>query len=178
MATKPTPGASDGTYGTEMNTFLDVSLASDGKILDGAVFSTSAAPTVDAGVANKKYVDDEIIGDDVGHDAEGGFNSCDITVVGGATTKTKVYTIYFTGTLDADASTVFAHGVASGATKILSCVMAAKDSGANVRAAEMFGGSSATASMDMSFDDANVTLSNVGTALQSQIFRVRVDYVL
>ena len=58
MATKPTPGGSDGTYGTEMNAFLDVSLAADGKVLDGAVFSTSAAPTVDAGIANKKYADD------------------------------------------------------------------------------------------------------------------------
>lgn len=59
MAAKPTPGGSDGTYGTELNEFLDVSLASDGKVKDGAVFSTSAAPTVDAGVANKKYVDDQ-----------------------------------------------------------------------------------------------------------------------
>ena len=56
MATKPTPGASDGTYGTELNEFLDVSLATDGKIKDGAVFSTSAAPTVDAGLANKKLL--------------------------------------------------------------------------------------------------------------------------
>ena len=60
MATKPSPGGSDGTWDAELNAFLDVSLASDGKVLDGAVFSTSAAPTVDAGVANKKYVDDEI----------------------------------------------------------------------------------------------------------------------
>ncbi len=60
MATKPTPGGSDGTYGTEMNAFLDISLASDGKVKDGAVFSTSAAPSVDAGVANKKYVDDTV----------------------------------------------------------------------------------------------------------------------
>ena len=59
MATKPTPGGSDGTYGTELNAFLDVSLAADGKVKDGAVFSTSAAPSVDAGVANKKYVDDQ-----------------------------------------------------------------------------------------------------------------------
>ncbi len=59
MATKPTPGGSDGTYGTELNAFLEISLAADGKILDGAVFSTSAAPTVDAGVSNKKYIDDK-----------------------------------------------------------------------------------------------------------------------
>lgn len=57
MATKPTPGGSDGTYGTELNAFLDESLASDGKIKDGAVFTTSAAPTVDAGVSNKLYAD-------------------------------------------------------------------------------------------------------------------------
>ncbi len=60
MATKPTPGGSDGTYGTELNAFLDISLASDGKVADGAVFSTSAAPTVDAGVTNKKHVDDQV----------------------------------------------------------------------------------------------------------------------
>lgn len=59
MAAKPTPGGSDGTYGNELNEFLDVSLASDGKIKDGAVFSSSATPTVDAGLANKKYVDDK-----------------------------------------------------------------------------------------------------------------------
>lgn len=58
MAAKPTPGGSDGTYGAELNEFLDESLASDGKIKDGAVFSSSAAPTVDAGVTNKKHVDD------------------------------------------------------------------------------------------------------------------------
>ncbi len=30
MATKPTPGASDGTYGTEMNAFLDIGHDADG----------------------------------------------------------------------------------------------------------------------------------------------------
>ena len=59
MATRPTPGGSDGTWGTKLNAHLAVSLATDGKVLDGAVFSTSAAPTVDAGVSNKKYVDDQ-----------------------------------------------------------------------------------------------------------------------
>ena len=60
MATRPTPGGSDGTWGTKLNAHLAVSLATDGKVLDGAVFSTSAAPTVDAGVSNKKYRDDLI----------------------------------------------------------------------------------------------------------------------
>lgn len=60
MASLPTTGGSDGTYGTELNEYLLVSHASDGKIKDGAVFTTSAAPTVDAGVTNKKHVDDTI----------------------------------------------------------------------------------------------------------------------
>ncbi len=60
MAVKPTPGGSDGTYGTELNAFLDVSLATDGKIADAAEQSTSAAPTTDVMLANKKYVDDRV----------------------------------------------------------------------------------------------------------------------
>ena len=61
MATKPTPGASDGTWGTEMNTFLDVSLDVNGKIATEALQTDSTAPSADAAVANKKYVDDEIV---------------------------------------------------------------------------------------------------------------------
>ena len=59
MATKPTPGGSDGTYGTELNTFLDVSLAADGKVINEALQTASTAPTADAALANKKYVDDQ-----------------------------------------------------------------------------------------------------------------------
>jgi len=58
MASKPTPGGSSGSWGTELNEFLDVSLAADGKVLDGAEQSTSAAPTADAQLTNKKYVDE------------------------------------------------------------------------------------------------------------------------
>jgi len=60
MATKPTPGASDGTYGTELNAFLDVSLAADGKVKTEALQTNATAPVADAAVANKKYVDDQI----------------------------------------------------------------------------------------------------------------------
>ncbi len=58
MATKPTPGGTDGTYGTELNTFLDESLASDGKIKTEALQTDATAPVADAALANKKYVDD------------------------------------------------------------------------------------------------------------------------
>ena len=58
MATKPTPGGSDGTYGTELNAFLDISLAADGKIKTEALQTDATAPSADAALANKKYVDD------------------------------------------------------------------------------------------------------------------------
>lgn len=61
MATKPTVGGSDGSWGTELNAHIDVSLDADGKIDDGAAQTTSAAPTADAELANKKYVDDQIL---------------------------------------------------------------------------------------------------------------------
>lgn len=59
MATKPTPGGSDGTYGTELNAFLDVSLDVNGFIATEALQTDATAPVDDKAVANKKYVDDE-----------------------------------------------------------------------------------------------------------------------
>ncbi len=61
MATKPTPGGSDGTYGTELNAFLDVSLAADGKVKTEALQTDSTAPSADAALTNKKYIDDQIV---------------------------------------------------------------------------------------------------------------------
>lgn len=61
MATKPTPGGSDGTYGTEMNAFLDESLASDGKIKTEALQTDATAPVAEAALVNRKFVIDQIL---------------------------------------------------------------------------------------------------------------------
>ena len=58
--TLPTVGSSYNTYGTELNAHINVSHDSDGKIKNGAEQTTSAAPTTDAMIANKKYVDDNV----------------------------------------------------------------------------------------------------------------------
>jgi len=42
-----------------MKAHIELFTDSNGKIKDGVEFTTSAAPTVDAGVANKKYVDSQ-----------------------------------------------------------------------------------------------------------------------
>ncbi|KKL90795.1 hypothetical protein LCGC14_1901130 [marine sediment metagenome] len=58
MATRPTPGGSDETWGTELNAHLEVSLASDGKIKDGAVLEAATqSGDSDRTVADKAYVD-------------------------------------------------------------------------------------------------------------------------
>ncbi len=56
MATLPTVGGSENEW--ELNTYLLVAHAANGKIKTGALMASSTAPTANAGVANKKYVDD------------------------------------------------------------------------------------------------------------------------
>ncbi len=122
MAAKPTPGGSDGTYGTELNEFLDVSLASDGKVKDGAVFSTSAAPSVDAGVANKKYVDDQIpiaaaaVKAWGKFSSDGSLNGAGYNIDSSTKDSTGVYTINYT-TVFADANYAVTATLFSGAAR-------------------------------------------------------------
>lgn len=99
MATKPTPGASDGTYGTELNAFLDVSLDVNGKIATEALQTDSTAPSADAAVANKKYVDDQIPASNLTARAAGKFRGSDAANLGRfgvtsfARTSTGLYVI-------------------------------------------------------------------------------------
>ncbi len=175
MATKPTPGGSDGTYGTEMNAFLDVSLASDGKIINEALQTASTAPVADAALANKKYVDDVTTsGASVTHDAEGGFNNCDVD---GA--NTKVYTKYFTGTTDADSATVVAHGI-TGIDKILHVsVVVANSNSSNYLTGSNFRDAVAdTFTYEVTFDGTNVNITSVGAESQSEKYRIKIDYKL
>ena len=172
MATKPTPGASDGTWGTEMNTFLDVSLAADGKIIDGAVLE-AATETADGDrtVADLGYVK---TGDTAMHDATGGYNNCDVNG-----TKAKVYTKYFTGTLDSDATTNVAHGVATGLTKILSVTVAAFDDQTSANVVADFALTTvADKGLSYIYDGANVSIGSVGADIQGNAYFIRVDYIL
>jgi hypothetical protein len=53
------PANGSENWNDTMKAHVEVSLATDGKVKDGAVMSTDAPPTVPEGVANMKYVDDQ-----------------------------------------------------------------------------------------------------------------------
>ena len=170
MATKPTPGGSDGTYGTELNAFLDESLASDGKIKDGAVLE-AATETADGDrtVVDLSYAK---TGDTVQHDSEGGYSNCDVNG-----TKTKVYTIYFSGTLDSDSSTSVAHGLAD-IDKILHVSAALFSSSSNYIVTTAFETAIDASSFILSFEGTNIVISSVGTNFQGRNYRIKIDYIL
>ena len=94
-------------------------------------------------------------------------------------TPVKVYTKYFTGTLDADDATQFAHGVASGKTKIYSVTFVAEDGTdgfwqtADMRDVEQ-GGRKAS----VRYDDSNIYFINVGSELRGHGYKVKIDYIL
>lgn len=99
-------------------------------------------------------------------------------------TKTKVYTKFLTGTLDADAGTDVAHGVAGGLTNILSVnVACGSDSGGGAVALYVVGdhlgrANSATVGFEYWYDGTNVTITAVGTHLQGNAYRIRIDYTV
>ena len=160
MATKPTPGASDGTYGTEMNVFLDVSLDVNGKIATEALQTDSTAPVADAAVANKLYVD----------------NGGEREVNG---TPTVVHTKYFTGTSTAGVTTTKAHGIASGLTKILHVSGAITATSGVTYLVSDYGDddAAATRGFGIQFDGTNVYFTNVQTNQQGKAYIFKIDYI-
>lgn len=108
------------------------------------------------------------------HDAEGAFNNADVD-----STKTKVYTKYLTGTLDSDSTTNVSHGVSSAVTKILAVTVMAFDGVNNSWSVAGFRETDVTAtSFRSSFDATNVIIGEVGSNLQGEAYRVKVDYIL
>lgn len=124
----------------------------------------------------KAYVDTLVTLDANGvlmHDAEGGFNNMDVDG-----TKTKVFTKYFTGTTDGDSTTTVAHGI-TGIDNILSVVVVVFSTNtSNYQAAEVGGAASAVNKFTPRFDGTNVIIDSVGSAMQSQKYRLKLDYVL
>jgi len=115
-------------------------------------------------------IDNEHLGADVMHDAEGGYNQCDVDG-----TKTKVYTKYLTGTTDADSETAVAHGVT--VSKILHVSVIIYDSGiSKYSVAEYRSTSSTTQTFTIRYDATNIVLTSLGSTVQGQAYRIKIDY--
>lgn len=93
-------------------------------------------------------------------------------------TPTKVYTLYLTGTLDADASTSVAHGRAD-VDKILHVSMVLyNDNVSQYYGSEAHKGASAGNDFLITFDGTNVIISAVGANFQGNKYRIKLDYIL
>lgn len=94
-------------------------------------------------------------------------------------TPTAVFTKYFTGTLDSDTQTNVTHSIAGGVTKILSVSCSAFNDNTNIFVVgDIFTGASATQAVKYAWDATFVYFIDVGTLLQGNAFRVKVDYIL
>jgi len=108
------------------------------------------------------------------HDAEGGLNNCDVDG-----TKTKVYTKYLTGTLDANANESIAHGVTTGATKILSVtVHVLDDDVSKYKIGELRKNESSITAYEVFYDDTNIVFLSKGSYIVSNPYRIKIDYIL
>lgn len=109
-------------------------------------------------------------GADVAHDSEGGYNNCDVNG-----TKTKVYTKYFSGSLDGSGNATVAHGLT--AANILSCVVAVRNTSANYFIGEGYLAASASSSWLHYYDATNVIIDG-GSGYASEVYRIRIDYII
>ena len=122
--------------------------------------------------AVKDYVDTITnTSSDAMHDAEGGYNNCDING-----TKTKVYTKYFTGTTDNDNQTLVAHGI-TGVANILHVSAAILNSSTTRREVSSHRTAHDSANQfEIHYTATNVGLQDVGSNLQGQSYVIKIDY--
>lgn len=106
------------------------------------------------------------------HDTEGGYAQVDVD-----STKTNVYTKYFTGTLDADTSTSFVHSVVAANILSISCITF-NSSDSTYKIADFRLPASANDAFACSYDATNIIISVVGSNVQGQVFRVKIEYTI
>ncbi len=156
---------------SELATEAVTAVKMDGTLPDG---STLAAATLtadpDRTVVDLAYAK---TGDTVQHDSQGGYSNCDVDSI-----KTKVYTKYFTGTLDSDSETLVAHGVTRDNILSMNAVIF-NTADAEFTVKDYYNQAVAdTIRWVMRYGTTNIRFRLVGTAAQGQKYRIKMDYIL
>lgn len=139
---------------------------------DSSQMATSTAPTSDADLANKKYVDD---GANKVTDGSVVTGYRYVSVNDGAVQQ--VFTKYFTGSLDADSTTTVAHGVTY--TNILFVSVLVENSSSSIFRASGYGeGTQSILRFDIQIDSTNISFTSVGDTPQSDRYRIKMDYTI
>ncbi len=143
----------------------------EGTLPDGA---TLAAATLtadpDRTIVDLAYAK---TGDTMMHDSTGGFTNADVNGV-----KTKIYTKYLTGSLNAGTTTNVAHGIADALNKIRAVSVAAESDGddAGFLVYDYRSGSGLNATYRTFFTATNITIGTVGTHVESNRYLIKIDY--
>ncbi len=92
-------------------------------------------------------------------------------------TSTVVLTKFFTGTLDNDATTEVAHGI-TGIDKILHVSGAVLNATSTYLVGGFRDGDIDAFTFELSYDGTNVSFTKVGTTVQGQKYRIKINYIL
>ncbi len=152
------------------STFESVGVAT---LADGSLTKTSAAPTTDAMIVNKKFIDDQIGNESDGHSipTTTGYQFFDVNGV-----STKVYTKYLTGNTAGGGSQNIPHGLTDG-DDILSVTFAVRTSG-SYKVLDNNSDAETSSSFRILWDDTNVQFNNRGTAMDGvHAYRIKIDYI-
>ncbi len=135
-----------------VKTFSSAPVFAAGANMGSAKVTAVLDPTANQDAATKKYTDNKSV--------DG--------------TPTAVYTKYFTGTTDADATTNVAHGVT--AANILHVSAAIFHLSTAYFVYDFQFSASAPDAFTLSYNATNIVLGNVGTNNRSRAYRIKIDY--